>query len=89
MWKRWCGIRGRVAEGGTEIGEGYRAGISLGLVRVAGEQRAQAAARFSQDGRKNALAGDVADTDDEPVEHCSSKTHQGLKTHISMSRVRA
>ena len=52
-----------------EIGEDLDAGIGSGLLRIAGEQRLQAAARLRKDGRDDATARDVANSNDKPANH--------------------
>ncbi len=56
-------------ESNFEIGEDLDAGICGGLVRVACDERLQVAALLGENGRDDATARDVANSDDKPANH--------------------
>ena len=63
------GVDGGGLESDLEVGEDLSAGVGGGLLRIAGDERLQAAARLRKDSGDDAAARDVADSDDQPANH--------------------
>jgi len=69
------GVNGGGVEGDVEVGEELSAGVCSGLLRIAGDERLEAAAGLGKDGGDDAAAGDVADSDDQPANHDVISVH--------------
>lgn len=69
------GVDGGGVECDVEVGEDLSAGVSGGLLRIAGDERLEAAARLRKNGGDDAAAGDIADSNDQPANHDVNSVH--------------